>query len=334
MPARKRRSSPWIVVIVELPAKAKTINKYLGPGYEVLASYGHVRDLPSKDGSVRPDDDFSMDWEVDAKSKKRLSDIADAVKDADRVILATDPDREGEAISWHVLQVLTRQEGAARQARRARRLQRRDQAGRAGGDAPSARDRRAAGRRLSGAPRARLSRRLHALAGAVAQAAGRPLGRPRPVGRAAPRLRPRSGDRALPARRNTGRSWRRSGRRATTASPPASSALDGRKLDRLSIGNDGEANAHQAARSKRRLHGRRQRRSEAAEAQSAAALHHLDPAAGSAAQARLRRQPHDADRPAALRGRRDRRRDRSASSPTCGPTASTSRRRRWPPRAA
>ncbi len=94
------------LVIVELPAKAKTINKYLGSGYEVLASYGHVRDLPAKDGSVRPDDDFSMDWEVDPKSKKRLADIAAAVKRADRVILATDPDREGEAISWHVLQVL------------------------------------------------------------------------------------------------------------------------------------------------------------------------------------------------------------------------------------
>ena len=94
------------VVIVESPAKAKTINKYLGSGYQVLASYGHVRDLPSKDGSVRPDEDFSMDWEVDAKAKKRLSDIAQAVKGADRVILATDPDREGEAISWHVLQVL------------------------------------------------------------------------------------------------------------------------------------------------------------------------------------------------------------------------------------
>ncbi len=94
------------VVIVELPAKAKTINKYLGPGYEVLASYGHVRDLPPKDGSVRPDEDFSMDWAVDPKSQKRLADIAAAVKRADRVILATDPDREGEAISWHVLQVL------------------------------------------------------------------------------------------------------------------------------------------------------------------------------------------------------------------------------------
>jgi DNA topoisomerase-1 len=94
------------VVIVESPAKAKTINKYLGPGYEVLASYGHVRDLPPKDGSVRPDQDFAMDWEVDAKARKRLTDIAAAVKRADRVILATDPDREGEAISWHVLQVL------------------------------------------------------------------------------------------------------------------------------------------------------------------------------------------------------------------------------------
>jgi len=94
------------VVIVESPAKAKTINKYLGPGYTVLASYGHVRDLPAKDGSVRPDDDFAMDWEVDGKSAKRLSEIAQAVKQADRLILATDPDREGEAISWHVLQVL------------------------------------------------------------------------------------------------------------------------------------------------------------------------------------------------------------------------------------
>ncbi len=94
------------VVIVESPAKAKTINKYLGKDYEVLASYGHVRDLPAKDGSVRPDENFAMSWEVDAKAQKRLSDIANAVKNADRVILATDPDREGEAISWHVLEVL------------------------------------------------------------------------------------------------------------------------------------------------------------------------------------------------------------------------------------
>lgn len=94
------------VVVVESPAKAKTINKYLGKNYTVLASYGHVRDLPAKDGSVLPDDDFAMSWEVDGPSSKRLSDIAKAVKDADGLILATDPDREGEAISWHVLEVL------------------------------------------------------------------------------------------------------------------------------------------------------------------------------------------------------------------------------------
>ena len=94
------------VVVVESPAKAKTINKYLGPGYKVLASFGHVRDLPAKDGSVRPDEDFEMSWEVDSASAKRMKDIADAVKSSDGLILATDPDREGEAISWHVLDLL------------------------------------------------------------------------------------------------------------------------------------------------------------------------------------------------------------------------------------
>ncbi|MDP1730358.1 MAG: toprim domain-containing protein, partial [Devosia sp.] len=94
------------LVIVESPAKAKTINSYLGKDYEVLASFGHVRDLPAKDGSVRPDEDFAMSWEVDSHAKKRLADIASALKGADELILATDPDREGEAISWHVLDVL------------------------------------------------------------------------------------------------------------------------------------------------------------------------------------------------------------------------------------
>src|SRR6185437_10947457 len=94
------------VVIVESPAKAKTINKYLGKDYDVYASFGHVRDLAAKDGSVDPDDDFAMRWEVDAKAAKRLSDIGGAVKTADRVILATDPDREGEAISWHIHEIL------------------------------------------------------------------------------------------------------------------------------------------------------------------------------------------------------------------------------------
>ena len=96
------------IVIVESPAKAKTVNKYLGPGYRVLASYGHVRDLPSKNGSVLPDKDFEMHWDIEPKAAKRLDEIAKAVKGANKLILATDPDREGEAISWHVLQVLDR----------------------------------------------------------------------------------------------------------------------------------------------------------------------------------------------------------------------------------
>ena len=94
------------IVVVESPAKAKTINGYLGRGYEVLASFGHVRDLPAKDGSVDPEHDFHMLWEIDPKSQQRLNSIASAVKGADKLILATDPDREGEAISWHVLEAL------------------------------------------------------------------------------------------------------------------------------------------------------------------------------------------------------------------------------------
>lgn len=94
------------VVIVESPAKAKTINKYLGSNYKVYASFGHVRDLPAKDGSVLPDEDFAMKWDIDSASNKRFSEIVNALKNADGLILATDPDREGEAISWHVLEVL------------------------------------------------------------------------------------------------------------------------------------------------------------------------------------------------------------------------------------
>ncbi len=95
------------LVIVESPAKAKTINKYLGSDYKVLASFGHIRDLPSKDGSVNPDKDFEMSWELSAGGKKRLNDIITALKDADTLILASDPDREGEAIAWHILEELT-----------------------------------------------------------------------------------------------------------------------------------------------------------------------------------------------------------------------------------
>ena len=94
------------LVVVESPAKAKTINKYLGSDYKVLASYGHIRDLPSKDGSVDPDNDFAMTWEFSPVGKKHLNDIIAALKDCDTLILASDPDREGEAIAWHILEEL------------------------------------------------------------------------------------------------------------------------------------------------------------------------------------------------------------------------------------
>ena len=94
------------LVIVESPAKAKTINKYLGDNYTVLASYGHIRDLPSKNGSVDPENSFRMEWEVDSFSKKYLKEIIDAAKESSKIILATDPDREGEAIAWHVKEYL------------------------------------------------------------------------------------------------------------------------------------------------------------------------------------------------------------------------------------
>ena len=185
------------LVVVKSPAKAKTINKYLGRGYEVLASYGHVRDLPPKNGSVDPDADFRMIWEVDAKAQKRLNDIARAAKDADRVILATDPDREGEAISWHVLEVLKQKKALNGQpidrvvfnaitkqaVTEAMAHPRRIDAG--------------AGRCLSRPPGAGLPGWLHDFTGSVAQAAGRAFGRSGPVGGAAAGLRPRTGNRKV-----------------------------------------------------------------------------------------------------------------------------------------
>lgn len=106
------------LVIVESPAKAKTIEKYLGKDYRVLASYGHVRDLPAKDGSVDPDDGFAMEWETYADKSRQLKAIADEAKKADRLILATDPDREGEAISWHVQEVLAKKKALPKEVER------------------------------------------------------------------------------------------------------------------------------------------------------------------------------------------------------------------------
>ena len=106
------------LVVVESPAKAKTIEKYLGPGHRVLASFGHVRDLPAKDGSVNPDDGFSMVWDTYADKARQLKAITDEAKGADTLILATDPDREGEAISWHVQEVLLKRKALPKKVER------------------------------------------------------------------------------------------------------------------------------------------------------------------------------------------------------------------------
>src|SRR5688500_16701999 len=106
------------LVIVESPAKARTIEKYLGPGYKVLASYGHVRDLPVRDGSVKPDEGFAMDWELNGDKQRQMKAITDAAKTADRLILATDPDREGEAISWHVKELLGKRRALPKEVER------------------------------------------------------------------------------------------------------------------------------------------------------------------------------------------------------------------------
>ena len=185
------------IVVVESPAKAKTINKYLGAGYEVLASFGHVRDLPAKDGSVDPEQNFRMIWEVDDKSQKRLNDIAAALKGADKLILATDPDREGEAISWHVLEVLKEKNALKKQT--VERVVFNAITKQAVLDAMK--HPRSIDEALVDAYLAR--RALDYLVGftlspvLVAQAAGRALGRPRAVGGAAAGLRPRARDREV-----------------------------------------------------------------------------------------------------------------------------------------
>ena len=194
------------VVVVESPSKAKTINKYLGADYTVLASYGHVRDLPPKDGSVRPDEDFEMDWSVDSRAEKPIKAIVDALDGAETLFLATDPDREGEAISWHIEELLRDRglldditvkrvvfheitKGAVQEAFNHPR----EVAWRAG-------------RGLSGPPRAGLPGWASSFPGSLAQTARLALCRPRAIGCSAADLRARSRDRELSERRNTGRS--------------------------------------------------------------------------------------------------------------------------------
>ena len=230
------------VVVVELPAKAKTINKYLGSGYEVLASFGHIRDLPAKDGSVDPDDDFKMVWQIETKGAKHVSEIARAVKGAEKLILATDPDREGEAISWHVVEALREKralkdvpiERVTFNAITKTRCRRRC-ASRARSTRPSSTP--------TGPPGARLSRRLHPVTGAVAQIARRALGRTRPVRGAAARLRPGIRDRDLRGAGILVARRRRSRPRKGGVFDARLVGADGKKITRLDIGKGEEAEA-------------------------------------------------------------------------------------------
>ena len=314
------------VVVVESPAKAKTINKYLGRDYEVLASFGHIRDLPAKDGSVDPEQDFHMVWELDDRGAKRVSEIAKAVKGADKLILATDPDREGEAISWHVLEALTARKAPQGHPGRARHLQRHHQGLGRGGDAQAPPDRPGPGRRLPGAPGARLPRRLQPLAGAVAQAPGRPLGRPRPVGGPAPRLRARDGDRDASSRANTGRSSRRWPPRTARPSRPASSEPTASGSSASMSATARRPPRSSATSSSRPSRWRASRRSPPSATRSRPSPPRPCSRKPRASSAWRRRRPCGS-RSASTRASTSAAR-RSASSPTCGPTASTWRRRR------
>ena len=152
------------LVIVESPAKAKTISKYLGKDFDVLASYGHVRDLVPKEGAVDPDSGFAMKYQVIERNEKHVNGIVRALKKADALYLATDPDREGEAISWHLIELLKEKECAERQACTSRGLPRNYQACRTRRDRSPRRHFQRSRRRSTGAPRARLSRRFQLVA--------------------------------------------------------------------------------------------------------------------------------------------------------------------------
>ena len=306
------------VVIVESPAKAKTINKYLGssvrPCWPAMATSATCRPRTAPCARTR-----TSPWtgSVDDRSEKRLKEIAKALSRnaSHRVYLATDPDREGEAISWHVPRSSYRRKGGLkRSSRSSGSLQRGHQERRAGRHRPSARPGPRADRRLSGAPRARLSGWLHPVAGAVAQAAGLALRRPRAIGGAEADLRARGRDRGSSSRASTGPSrarWRTP--RPATPSPPGSAISTAGSSTSSTCRDEAAAKGAVAARSSRpvdfkieTIERKQVRRN------PFAALHHLDPAAGGLAQARLRRQPDHARRPEALRGHRPGRRARPA----------------------
>src|SRR3954465_13531517 len=290
------------LVVVESPAKAKTIEKYLGSGYRVLASYGHVRDLPPKDGSVDPDAGFAMQWETYADKARQLKAITDEAKKADALILATDPDREGEAISWHVQEVLRKRKALPNDAERVTFNAITKTAVTEALKRPRGLD-----EDLIDAYRAR--RALDYLVGFTLSPV---LWRKLPGAKSAGRVQSVSLRLVVDREREielfkAQEYW--SGEALMEADGQEFLArlvrFKGQKIDRLSIGDEGTAlaakEAVEAGRFALASVGDR-----APQPQSAAALPHLDPAAGGGAQAWFLGQPYDASRPVALRGRLDR----------------------------
>ena len=286
------------IVVVESPAKAKTINKYLGPGYEVLASFGHVRDLPAKNGSVDPDADFNMIWEVDAKAQKRLADIARAVKGADKLILATDPDREGEAISWHVLEVL-KEKGALKGQKIERVV---FNAITKQSVAEAMKHPREIDAALVDAYLAR--RALDYLVGfTLSPVLWRKLPGARSAGRVQSVALRLVADRELEIEKFVAREyWSLVATLATPRNETFEARLDRRRRqeDPAPRHRHGRRSARLQARPRDRAVHRLLGRGQARQAQSPAPVHHLDDAAGGEPQARLRAGAHDARRAAAL----------------------------------
>ena len=319
------------VVIVESPTKVKTIGKYLGKDYDVYASFGHVRDLAAKDGSVDTEHDFAMRWEVDAKAAKRLNEIANAVKGADRVILATDPDREGEAISWHVYEILK-----AKKVLKDKRVDRvvfnavtKDAV------AEAMRNPREIDEALVDAYRAR--RALDYLVGFnLSPVLWRKLPGARSAGRVQSVALRIVCDRELEIEKFVAREyWSIVAHLATKAGAPFAARLvgaDGKKINRLDVGSGAEAEAFKAALEtreiRRRVRRSRSRRSATPTRPSPPRRCSRRRAASSASRRRARCRSPSASMKASTSAKAP-----PASSPICAPTASTSRRRRSPPRA-
>ena len=316
------------VVVVELPSKAKTINKYLGPGYEVLASFGHIRDLPAKDGSVDPDNDFKMLWEVDPQSQKRVNDIAHALKGADTLILATDPDREGEAISWHVLEALN--EKKALKGQTVERVV--FNAITKQSVTEAMKHPRAIDAALVDAYLAR--RALDYLVGfTLSPVLWRKLPGARSAGRVQSVALRLVCDRELEIEKFIAKEyWSIVAKLATPRGDEFRSAPGRRRRPEAPAARyrHRRAGRRPQARARRRDLHRRRGRGQAGAAQSAAALHHLDHAAGGrAASSALRRPSPCGWRSGSTKASRSTARP-PASSPICAPTASTSRRKRLP----